>query len=183
MRYLLGYGKGTLERGCKAFIQRHSTDGGCRRGIRERARAQVAHGYALLCDGTAAEWRATQVTTVVTSTAEAEGTAQSKGTRAALYVRKLSIEMRTAQPGPTAMFTDSQTLSDQVQKHLHVGRGKHVDVQHHLVKQCLRDADVSLTHIASWDTPADTSTKPLLVECFWTVAGVWDCASSSCGYA
>ena len=140
-------------------------------------------GYALLCGGTAVEWRATYTTTVVTSTAEAEGTAQSECMRAALYMRKLSIELRTAQPGPTAMFTDSQTLPDQMQSHLHVGRAKHVDVQHRFVKQRLRDGDVSLTQLASRDMVADTFTEPLSVECFWTVAGVWECASRSCGYA
>ena len=39
-------------------------------------------GYVLLCGGTAAQQRATQTTTVATSTAEAEGMAQTEGTRA-----------------------------------------------------------------------------------------------------
>ena len=64
------------------------------------------------------------------------------------------------------MYSYSQALLDQYQNHLHVGRAKHVDVQHHSVKQCMHDGDVSLQHVCSREMIADIVTKPLPVELF-----------------
>ena len=53
-------------------------------------------GQVVLVGGTAASWRAMLTFTVASSTAEAEGMAQSEGTCAALSARKLAVDLRIA---------------------------------------------------------------------------------------
>jgi len=105
-------------------------------------------------------WASKRLSTMATSTAEAEYVAAAMATKEALWLRKLLGVLRVdGQAVP--MGEDNQSCLALINNPEATGRTKHVDVAYHMVRDYQMRGDVAFYFLPSAEMPADGLTKPL----------------------
>ena len=98
------------------------------------------------------------------SSVEAEYMASTQATREAVWLptlpRKLGLPPRTA----TIMYSDSQGATALGKNPKHHKRIKHIDIQHHYLREQVGIGSPVLQYIGTEDMVADVLTKPLAAE-------------------
>ena len=121
-------------------------------------------GYIFLAAGGAISWQAKKQPTVALSTVEAEYMAATQATKEALWFRSLLTQIGLKPTTATTIMSDSQGAIDLTKNPEYHGRTKHIDIQHHFIRQHVASSNVVLSFIGTDQMAADVLTKALTKE-------------------
>lgn len=109
-------------------------------------------------------WSSKRQSTVSLSTCEAEYIGQTQATKEAVWLRNLLAEltyMNERDIPTTIIYGDNQGAIALAKNPKFHGRSKHIDIQHHYVREKVEDRTVGLKYIETSKQIADGLTKPL----------------------
>ena len=163
-RYLQGTTQYELTYGCKGGLNKllygySDSDG----GNDPNDRRSVAGWVFLLHDG-AVSWQSCKQPTVALSSVEAEYMAATQATREAVWWRAFLTELGLPPVIATTIHSDSQGAIALGKNPQHHKRTKHIDIQHHYVREQVAAGSVTLSYIGTEDMVADVLTKPLSAD-------------------
>jgi hypothetical protein len=120
-------------------------------------------GYVFMLCGGAVSWQTKKQPTVALSSVEAEYMAANQATKEATWVRSFLQELGIANitSSPTVIFSDSQGSIALVKNPEYHSRTKHIDVQHHFVREQSALGVVVFKYVGTEDMVADVLTKSL----------------------
>ena len=120
-------------------------------------------GYVFLLSGGAVSWKTKKQPTVAQSSVEAEYMAANQAAREALWFRTLLNELGyfNLVSSPTKIYSDSQGSIALVKNPEFHTRTKHIDIQHHFVREHYINGAVDFEFVGTEDMIADVLTKPI----------------------
>ena len=118
-------------------------------------------GYMFFMGETTFTWYSKKQPIVSLSTCEAEYVAASYCVCHAIWLRRLTHELKIPQPMSTEIKIDNKSAIELAKNPVHHERSKHIDVRFHFIRQQVKEKNVHLRHVASRDQIADVLTKPL----------------------
>jgi transposase InsO family protein len=118
-------------------------------------------GYIFQMAGAPISWQSKKQPTVALSSMEAEYMAESLATRQIIWLRTLTAELGIPYFGPTILNVDNQGAIDYSYNAINHGRTKHIDIQHHFVREKLISNEIRIQYCATDDNLADLLTKAL----------------------
>jgi hypothetical protein len=118
-------------------------------------------GYAFSLGSGSISWSSKRQKTVALSTTEAEYMAVSAASREAVWLRQLLGELGCFQERPTVLFNDNQGCIKLSKNPVFHTNSKHIDVQHHYVRELQEAGAIELQYCASEEMVADVLTKAL----------------------
>ena len=123
-------------------------------------RRSITGFVSMIADG-AVSWQSKKQPTVALSSTEAEYMAATQACKEAIWWRSLLAELNLGftESMPTKIFADSQgciALSKNPEFH---ARTKHIDVQHHFVREKVAERKVLLVYVSTQEMRADILTK------------------------
>jgi hypothetical protein len=146
-------------------------------------------GYIFLIAGGAVSWSSKKQPTVALSTTEAEYMALTQATKEGIWIRRLLMEI-SVKPElyrqSTVIRSDNQSCISLARNSIHHARTKHIDIQHHFVREKVENEEVELLFCPTDDMAADILTKGLTKEKhvrFSNMMGLTDSQSGSVGSA
>jgi len=104
---------------------------------------------------------------VSTSTAEVEYVAAAAATRAALWVRKLMVDLGSPE-APIEIAEDNQASISRNANPETTGRAKHIDIAHHMVRGRVAMGEAKFTYTPVSEVLADAMTQALPTPAFDT---------------
>ena len=119
--------------------------------------------YVFLLGKSAIPWSAKQQPMVAASSTEAEYMSVSHTARQGLWLRHLLIELGLThlRLDPTIIYLDNCGAMELVKELHHHNRTKHIDIQHHFVRERVEDGTYKIVHCPTGQMLADILTKPL----------------------
>jgi len=123
-------------------------------------------GYTFNIGSGAISWSSKRQPTVALSTCEAEYVAQTQATKEAIWLKGLLVELsdmhnNELSPSAVILYGDNQGAIALAKNPVYHGRTKHIDIQHHFVREKVESGDVRLEYIPTEQQIADGLTKPL----------------------
>jgi hypothetical protein len=112
----------------------------------------------------AISWNCKRQPTIALSTTEAEYMATSQCTKEAIWLRKLMADVGLVQVGATSIMCDNQGCIALAKNPTHHSRTKHIDIQHHFIREKLESGEIGLKYCPTQDMVADVLTKALAKE-------------------
>jgi hypothetical protein len=112
-------------------------------------------------NGAAVSWQSRLQPTVATSTTEAEYMAAASMAREAVWLRKALMDLAALPLGPTRLKGDNQGAIILVKNAIVSARSKHIDVQHHFVRERVAMGELVVDYIPTAAMVADCLTKAL----------------------
>lgn len=106
-------------------------------------------------------WSSKKQETVALSSSEAEYGAASAASRQALWLRKLLADFDFVQSEATEIFCDNRSAIAMAKNPAFHGRTKHIDVQHHFIRQLVADGRIMMKFCGTNEQVADIFTKSL----------------------
>ena len=100
------------------------------------------------------------------SSTEAEYMAATQATKEAIWLCQLLSELGHPQRGVTVIFKDNSGCIELAKNPIHHVRTKHIDIQHHFVREKVLSGKVELVHCSTNEQLADIMTKPLVRDKF-----------------
>ena len=125
-------------------------------------------GGAIMCGGACVYWFSrTQKCVTLLSTSEAEYVAHGDAVKELLFLRQVWHFMS---PGKGmscfSIFEENQGAVQLSQNPVSNSNSKHIDVRHHVLRELVRQGDVSVSHVPSEYQHADILTKALSSDLF-----------------
>jgi hypothetical protein len=129
---------------------------------------RLTSGYVFSLGSAAISWSSKRQPTVSLSTCEAEYIGQTNATKEAIWLQGFLKQIDPGDPGlgATIIYGDNQgaiTLAKNDQFH---GRVKHIDIQHHFVREKLAEGRIDLRYVPTSEQVADGLTKALCRDKF-----------------
>lgn len=163
IRYLIGsrtrgitFGGGTLE-----ILGYSDSDWG---GDREGRKSTT--GYIFMMNNGPVSWSSKKQTTVALSSTEAEYMALTQAAKEATWLRLLMTELgllgTDSQHAKILVKADNQGSIALANNPVYHARSKHIDIQHHYVRNEVLEGRIELSYIPTEDMIADGLTKPLV---------------------
>lgn len=121
-------------------------------------------GYAFLLGDGVVSWSSKRQPTVALSTTEAEYMAASHCLREAIWLRQLLDDVGCSNDEGTLMMCDNQGAIALAKNPVYHSRTKHIDVQHHFVRENVEKGVIRLEYCPTEDMLADVLTKALARE-------------------
>ena len=118
-------------------------------------------GYAFLMAGGVISWQSKKQRTVALSTVEAEYMATTQATKEAIWWRSFFAGVGHDMSRPTVIHSDSQGSIALAHNPEHHARTKHIDIQHHFIRQHVADKTIALHFVGTEGMIADIFTKAL----------------------
>lgn len=118
-------------------------------------------GYIFLLNGSPISWASKKQTTTALSSTEAEYISASQATRETIYLCRLLKDLGCEQTKATVIHKDNQRAIAISRNPCFHNRTKHIDIQHHFVREKTEDGTVQLEYCATSEQLADILTKPL----------------------
>lgn len=118
-------------------------------------------GYYFSLGSGSVTWNSKRQVTVALSSTEAEYMAVSSATRELVWLRRLLSELGVAQTVPTVLYGDNQGAIALAKNPVAHARTKHIDVQHHFIRQQVACDAVTLQYCPTAEMWADVLTKAL----------------------
>lgn len=118
-------------------------------------------GYAFLIGDGEVSWSSKRQPTVALSTTEAEYMPASHCTREAIWLQQLLGDVGYNLEEGTLIMNDNQGAIALAKNPVHHSRTKHIDVQHHFIRERLERGDICLEYCPTEDMVADILTKAL----------------------
>jgi hypothetical protein len=122
-------------------------------------------GFVFTLHGGAVSWSSRLQPTVAVSTAEAEYMAAASAVKEALWLKKLFAAFGR-DVAPVHMFCDNQAAIKLIKHPIASMRSKHIDVQHHFVRERVARGEVVFEYCSTSHMVADCMTKALPVHKF-----------------
>jgi hypothetical protein len=117
-------------------------------------------GYVFTMAGGAISWASKLQPTVAASTTEAEYMAAAHATKEALWQKKLMLSFGQGSPeAPIQLYGDNQAALAIMKNPTYHQRAKHIDIQHHFVRDRIQRGEVKFEHVESKLNAADMLTK------------------------
>jgi transposase InsO family protein len=161
MRYLQSTMEYKMCLGGKDFALRGYCDADWAGDANER---RSTTGYVFFVGMGAISWNCRRQPTIALSTTEAEYMATSHSTKEAIWLRKLLADVGFVQEGATTIMCDNQGCIALAKNPTHHSRTKHIDVQHHFIREKLDSGEIILKYCPTEDMVADVLTKALAKE-------------------
>jgi len=158
MRYL----KGTLDMKLRLGGKGIEMGGYCDAdwgGDADRRRSTT--GYVFFVGEGAVSWNSKRQPTVALSTTEAEYMAASQSAKEAIWLRQLMADVGCVQDEATTIMCDNQGCIALAKNPKHHSRTKHIDVQHHFIREKIEDEIIDLRYCPTEHMVADVLTKAL----------------------
>ena len=119
-------------------------------------------GGAIMCGGACVCWFSRTQKCVTLSTSEAQYVAHGNAVKELLFLRQVWHFMSPGKGIPCfSIFEDNQS-----QNPVSNSNSKHIDVRHHVLRELVRQGDVSVSHVPSEYQHADILTKALASDLF-----------------
>jgi hypothetical protein len=118
-------------------------------------------GYVFDIGSGAISWSSKRQSTVSLSTCEAEYIGQTQATREAVWLRRLLEELGQEQLTSTVIYGDNQGAIALAKNPAFHGRSKHIDTQHHYIREKIADKTIELQYTPTDEQVADGLTKAL----------------------
>ena len=118
-------------------------------------------GYAFSLGDGVVSWSSKRQPTVALSTTEAEYMAASHCTREAIWLRQLLNDVRCKYDEGTLIMCDNQGAIALARNPVYHARTKHIEVQHHFVREKVARGTIILEYCPTEDMLADVLTKAL----------------------
>ena len=118
-------------------------------------------GYVFSLGSGSIVWSSKRQPTVALSTTEAEYMATTNAAREAVWLRRLLGELGYEPTEATVLYSDNQGSIRLAHNPVNHSRTKHIDVQHHFVRELIESKEVALRYCPSDANVADVLTKPL----------------------
>ena len=118
-------------------------------------------GYVFMLGMGAISWNSKRQPTIALSTTEAEYMAMSQCTKEAIWLRQLLADVGLVQEGSTQILCDNQGAIALAKNPTHHSRTKHIDVQHHFIRERVEDEVIELKYVPTQAMVADVLTKSL----------------------
>ena len=144
-------------------------------------------GYTFLIAGGTISWSSKKQPTVALSTTEAEYMALTQATKEGIWIRRLLEEIGADSKihrQPTTIRSDNQGCIALAKNSIYHARTKHIDIQHHFVREKVECNEIELDYCRTEDMIADVLTKSLAREKhhrFSHMMGLIDSQSGSVG--
>ena len=87
--------------------------------------------------------------------------ATSHCTKEAVWLRQLLADVGYVQEGLTSIMCDNQACIALAKNPIHYSLTKHINVQHHFIREKLENQETCFKYCPTEDTVADMLTKPL----------------------
>ena len=124
-------------------------------------------GGAIMCGGACVCWFSRTQKCVTLSTSEAEYVAHGDAVKELLFLRQVWHFMSPGKGMPCfSIFEDNQGAEQLAQNPVSNSKSKHIDVRHHVLRELVRQWDVSASHVPSEYQHADILTKALASDLF-----------------
>ena len=121
-------------------------------------------GYVFLVGDRAMLWNCKRQPTIALFTTEAEYMATSHCTKEANWLRKLLADVGFVQEGATTIMCDNQGCIALAKNPTNHSRTKHIDIQHHFIRERLESGEICLRYCPTQEMVADVLTKALAKE-------------------
>jgi transposase InsO family protein len=118
-------------------------------------------GYVFMLGGGAISWNSKKQPTIALSTTEAEYMAISQCTREAIWLRQLMSDVGLEQKKATLIMCDNQGAIALMKNPIHHSRSKHIDIQHHFIREKVEVEVIEMKYISTEHMVADVLTKAL----------------------
>lgn len=118
-------------------------------------------GYVFHMAGAPISWASRKQKSVALSSMEAEYMAGSSAASQALWTRMLLEELGFPQRAPTLLQMDNQSALALTRNTGTQGRAKHIAIRYHFIRDHIQTEEITVSHCAGEDNPADIFTKPL----------------------
>jgi hypothetical protein len=122
-------------------------------------------GYVFILCGAAITWASRKQQTISTSTTEAEYVGLCNAAKEAVWIRNFLRDIGRGEYAggthATRILGDNQGALRLVANPEFHSRSKHIDVQHHYVRELLENGTISVDYIRTTEMAADCLTKPL----------------------
>jgi hypothetical protein len=118
-------------------------------------------GYLVYIAGRVVSWSSKKQPTVALSSTEAEYMAVTNTTKEVMWHRAFLQELGFAQSQATTIFEDNQSCIALAKNPIHHARTKHIDIQHHFVREKVESNEVKIVYMPTETMVADALTKAL----------------------
>ena len=115
-------------------------------------------GYIFKLADAAISWSSKKQQTVARSTTEAEYMALAHATQEALWLRTVKEELQLGSD-PISIFCDNKSAIDLTKNSMYHARTKHIDIQHHFVREAVKNKQIVISKISTDEMVADSLTK------------------------
>ena len=116
--------------------------------------------------GSSVVWGNKMQPTVSLSSTEAEYRVLTDTTKDVIHFRRLFAELEFGEDIPTTIFSDNQSYINLVENPVMHARTKHIEIQHHFIREAVEARKVHVNYIPTTAQIADFLTKPLLYGSF-----------------
>ncbi|KAI0519071.1 hypothetical protein KFK09_006511 [Dendrobium nobile] len=123
-------------------------------------------GYCNFLGSTPISWCAKKQSTVARSSTEAEYRAIALATTEIIWLRRLLSELDCTQNHPTPLYCDNTSAIALANNPVYHARTKHIEIDCHFIRECIKNQSIQVLHVASKDQLADLFTKPLSISRF-----------------
>ncbi|PKU81153.1 Retrovirus-related Pol polyprotein from transposon TNT 1-94 [Dendrobium catenatum] len=123
-------------------------------------------GYCNFLGKSLISWQAKKQSTVARSSTEAEYRALASEAAEVIWIRRLLEDFHLPQLNPTTIYCDNTSAIALANNPVYHARTKHIDVDCHFIRDCIRSNHISVHHISTNDQIADVFTKPLPIRRF-----------------
>ena len=137
---------------------------------RDRDDRKSTTGYIFSLSNAAISWYSGKQKTVSVSTANAEYLALGAAVREGLFLQQLYGEMGITFK-PVEIFEDNQAAIAIAKNPVQYSKQKHIDIQHHFIREEVNNRHVKVTYCPTNQMVADILTKPLSRNQFETFRG------------
>ena len=123
-------------------------------------------GYCFFLNGAVVSWSSKKQRTVSTSTTEAEYIALGHAAREAVWIRRFINEMNLEAVENLTLYGDNEMSIALTKNAESQHRTKHIDVQHHYIRELVNEKELTIKWIPGSSMLADGMTKALPTETF-----------------
>lgn len=123
-------------------------------------------GYYALLGKTLLSWSVKKKNTVACSSTEAEYRAMAVIAVDITWIQRILQEFSAEQTTPTPLHCDNLSALALANKPIFHARTKHIEIDHHFIRDCIQAGIISVHHIVSQDQIPDIFTKALPTNIF-----------------
>ena len=126
------------------------------------------YGHVLMYSQGPCVWTSKKKRSVATSTTEAEYVALTKASKVVVWTTRWlqEVQVRDLKDNPICLLDDNKDSLDLTKNPEHHQQTKHINIQHHYIRQVVADHAVDIVFVPKEDQIADVLTKPLARPAF-----------------